>query len=149
MTCVIRGRTLLKQSVVPLVSPLYGPLPGPASSLMHCPPSRNSDWAVQCSLRTWKARSKRSQLALTDLALMLGGTSLVAQRLKHLTAVQETWVRSLSPEDPQEKEKATHSSILAWRIPWREEPGRLQSMGSQRVGHDWATWLHFTGGKKT
>ena len=51
-------------------------------------------------------------------------------------AVQETQVRSLSREDPLEKEKATHPSILAWRIPWREEPGRLQSMGSQRVGHD-------------
>ena len=60
----------------------------------------------------------------------------MAQRLKPLTAVQETWVPSLSPEDPQEKEMATHSSILAWRIPWREEPGRLQAMGSQRVGHD-------------
>ena len=53
----------------------------------------------------------------------------VAQRLKRLTGMQETWVRSLSWEDPQEKEMATHSSTLAWRIPWREEPGRLQSMG--------------------
>ena len=60
----------------------------------------------------------------------------MAQRLKHLPAVQETQVRSLSWEDPLEKEMATHSSILAWRIPWREEPGRLQSMGSQRVGRD-------------
>ena len=55
----------------------------------------------------------------------------------------ETWVRSLGREDPLEKEMATHSSILAWRILWMEEPGRLQSMGSQRVGHDWATSLHF------
>ena len=53
--------------------------------------------------------------------------------------MQETWVRSLGQEDPLKKEMATHSSALAWRIPWREEPGRLQSMGSQRVGHDWAT----------
>ena len=51
-------------------------------------------------------------------------------------------VRSLGPEDPLEKEMATHSSILAWKIPWMEEPGRLQSMGSQRVGHDWMTSLH-------
>ena len=58
--------------------------------------------------------------------------------------MQETWVRSLSREDPLEKEMATHSSILAWRIPWREEPGRLQYMGSQRVRHDWAISLHFT-----
>ena len=62
--------------------------------------------------------------------------SLVAQRVKRLPAMQETWVRSLGQEDPLEKEMATHSSTLAWKIPWTEEPGRLQSMGSQRVGHD-------------
>ena len=54
--------------------------------------------------------------------------------VKNLPAVQDTWVPSL--EDPLEKGMATHSSILAWEIPWTEEPGRLQSMGSQRVGHD-------------
>ena len=63
-------------------------------------------------------------------------TSLVAQMVKHLPAMWETWVRSLSQEDPLEKEMATHSSILAWRIPRTEEPSRLQSMGSQRVGQD-------------
>ena len=63
-------------------------------------------------------------------------TSLVAQSLKHLPPVWETWVRSLGLEDPLEKEMATHFSILAWRIPWTEEPGRLQSTGSQRVRHD-------------
>ena len=63
-------------------------------------------------------------------------TSLVAQRLKSLPPMQETWVRSLGWEDPLEKEMATHSSILVWRIPWMEEPGRLQSTRSQRVGHD-------------
>ena len=57
--------------------------------------------------------------------------SLVAQRVKHLPVVQETWVRSLCQEDPLKKEKATHSSTLGWKIPWMEEPGRLQSMGSQ------------------
>ena len=62
--------------------------------------------------------------------------SLVAQRVKHLPAMQETRVQSLGQEDPLEKEMAPHSSILAWRIPWTEEPGGLQSMGSQRVGHD-------------
>ena len=61
---------------------------------------------------------------------------LLAQMVKNLPAIQETWVQSLGQEDPLEKEMATHSSTLAWRIPWREEPGRLQSMGSQRVGHD-------------
>ena len=63
------------------------------------------------------------------------GSSLVAQRLKHLPAMQETWVRSLGQKDPLEKEMATHSSILAWRIPRTEEPGGIQSAGSQRVRH--------------
>ena len=62
--------------------------------------------------------------------------SLVAQLVKSLPAMRETWVQSLGREDPLEKEMATHSSILACRIPWREEPGGLQSTGSQRVGHD-------------
>ena len=57
-------------------------------------------------------------------------TSLEAQTVKNLPSMQETWVRSLGQEDPLEKEMATHSSILAWRIPWTEEPGELQSMGS-------------------
>ena len=61
---------------------------------------------------------------------------LVIQMVKNLRAVQETWVQSLGWEDLLEKEMATHSSILAWRMPWTEEPGGLQSMGSQRVGHD-------------
>ena len=62
--------------------------------------------------------------------------SLVAQRLKRLPGMWETQVRSLGWEDPMEKEMATHSTTLSWRIPWREEPGRLQSMGLQRVRHD-------------
>ena len=56
--------------------------------------------------------------------------------VKHLPAMQEIWVRSLGWEDPLEKEMATHSSTLVWKIPWMKEPGRQQSMGSQRVGHD-------------
>ena len=63
-------------------------------------------------------------------------TSLVSQLLKSPPTMQETWVQSLGWDDPLEKEMATHSSILAWRIPWTEEPGGLQSMGSQRLGHD-------------
>jgi len=62
--------------------------------------------------------------------------SLVARTMKNLPAVQETRVRSLGWEDPLEKGMATHSSILAWRIPWTEEPGRLQFMGSERVRYD-------------
>ena len=63
----------------------------------------------------------------------------LAQMEKHLPTMQETWVQFLGREDLLEKEMATHSSILAWKIPWTEEPGRLQSMGLQRVGHDWVT----------
>ena len=71
-----------------------------------------------------------------ELSLPKKGASLVAQMIKNLPAILETQVQSLGWEDPLEKGMATHSSILAWRIPWTEEPGRLQSMGSQRVGHD-------------
>ena len=60
----------------------------------------------------------------------------MAQMVKNLPALWETWVQFQSEENPLEKGMATHSSILAWKIPWMEEPGRLESMGSQRVGHD-------------
>ena len=63
-------------------------------------------------------------------------SSLVVQMVKNLPAMWETWVQSLVWEDPLEKGMATHSSILAWRVPWAEEPGGLQSMGLQRVGHN-------------
>ena len=62
--------------------------------------------------------------------------SLVAQTVKHLPTMWETWVQSLDREDPLEKEMATNSSIHAWKIPWTKEPGGLQSIGSQRVGHN-------------
>ena len=68
--------------------------------------------------------------------IMCSRASLVAQRLKHLPPMRETQVQSLGREDPLEKEMVTHSSILAWRIPWTEEHGRLQSLGSQRAGHN-------------
>ena len=60
----------------------------------------------------------------------------MAQTVKHLPTMQETWVQSLGREDALEKEMAIHSSTIAWKIPWTEEPGRLQSMGLQRVRHD-------------
>ena len=66
----------------------------------------------------------------------LRGASLVAEMVKNLPAMKEMGVPSLGREDPLEKGTATHCSLLAWRIPWTEEPGRLQSTGSQRVGHD-------------
>ena len=62
--------------------------------------------------------------------------SLVAQTVKLLSTMRETWVRALGWEDPLEKEMAPHSSTVAWKSPWTEEPGTLQSTGSQRVGHD-------------
>ena len=74
--------------------------------------------------------------SLKDIFILIGDTSLVPQMVKNLPAMQETQVQSLGQEDAIEKGMATHSSILAWRIPWTEEPGELQSMGSQRVGHD-------------
>ena len=85
--------------------------------------------------------STRNWLVLTSMGFTTRGlyvlpASLVAQRLRHLPLMRETWVRSLGQEDPLEKEMATHSNILAWRIPWTEEPGGLQSTGLQRVGHD-------------
>ena len=81
-------------------------------------------------------RKSKYRCPCTDLS------SLVAQMVKRLPTMWETWVQSLGCEDLLEKEMATHSSILPWKIPWMEEPGGLQSMGLQRVGHDWATSLH-------
>ena len=69
----------------------------------------------------------------------------MAQTVKSLPAMWEIWVWSLGWEDPLEKEMVTHSSILAWRILWTEEPGRLRSTGSQRVRHDWGTNFQFQG----
>ena len=90
-------------------------------------------------LRRWSRNplgSPRAGLNPADYGKSTFRDSLVAQRLKPLPAMQETWVRSLGQEDPLEKEMATHSSVLAWRISWTEKPGGLQSTGSQRVGHD-------------
>ena len=72
--------------------------------------------------------------------------SLMAQKVKNLPAMQKTQVWTLGWEDPLEKEMVTHSNILAWKIPWMEEPGRLQFMGSQKVRHNWATNTHFLKG---
>ena len=88
------------------------------------------------SITTGDALQEQDKLRFLDAYRVFSGASLVAQRLKRLPGMQETWVRSLGQEDPLEKEMATHSSILAWRIPWTEESGRLQSMGSQKVRQD-------------
>ena len=79
----------------------------------------------------------RQELELTgSLQFQQLWASLVTQMVMNLPAMQETWVHSLGWEDPQEEGMAIHPSVLAWRIPWTEEPGGLQSMGSQRVRHD-------------
>ena len=85
---------------------------------------------------------KETQESWNRFLLGHSGASQVAQMVKNLPTVQETWVRSLGWEDPLKKGMETHSSILACRIPWTEEPSRLQPMGSQRVGHDWVTNTH-------
>ena len=76
---------------------------------------------------------------MTERLIHTRGSSLVAQVVKNLLARQETRVLSLGGEGPLKKEMATHSSVLVWRSPWTEDPGGLQSMGSQRVGHNRAT----------
>ena len=83
-----------------------------------------------------RTRLKRLSSSSSSSPRFESSASLVAQRLKRLPSMRETWVQFLGWEDALEKEMATHSSILAWRIPWTEEPGGLQSTGSQRVGHD-------------
>ena len=82
-------------------------------------------------------------LAKAILPSLLAKASLLAQMVKNLPAVQKTWVWSLGWEDLLEKGMAAHSSILAWRTPWTEEPGRLQPIGSQKVGHDGVTNTYF------
>ena len=92
------------------------------------PRTRHCGWGPLLRIRPSGTR------VLVDI--FLSSSSLVAQRVRSLPAVRETRLRPLGGADPLEKEMATHSSILAWRIPWTEEPGGLQSRGPQRVGHD-------------
>ena len=89
----------------------------------------------------WELIYNSSMLIFYGVIFSFFWVSLVAQRVKCLPAMQETWVWSLGREDPLEKEMATHSSTLAQKIPWTEEPGRLQSLELQRVEHNWATSL--------
>ena len=95
-------------------------------------------WVMKCSLF-----SSRISFLLHPTLSCANCAGFRGQSLKRLPAMWETWVRSLGWQDPLQKEMAAHSSILAWRIPWMEEPGGIQSTGSQRVGHNWATSLHF------
>ena len=124
---------------------------------MRCSATLGTDYQATGKLQRWICLTKmecrlndpRSSILLWFQVKkknhkLVGGTrgeraSLVAQSIKNPPAMRETWVGSLSQEDPLEEGMATHSSILAWKIPRREEPGRLMSMESQKVGHDWAT----------
>ena len=89
-----------------------------------------------CPHRSQSGRRNNLPSRKEKIILHRIGTSLVAQSVKNLPAVQENWVPSLDLEEPLEKGMPTHSSILAWKIPWTEDPGGLQSMGLQRVRHD-------------
>ena len=79
---------------------------------------------------------EKAEFGINIYTLLNMGALLLVQTVKNLAAMQESQVQSLGQEDPLEKGMATHSSILAWRIPWTQEPGGLQSMGSQGVGYD-------------
>ena len=89
-----------------------------------------------CSVGPLPQMNQCLQFFILSSLLWRNSKSLMAQMIKNMPAIQETRVQSLGWEDPLEKRMGTHSSILAWRIPWTEEPGGLQSMGSQRVRHD-------------
>ena len=148
MPAVIRNWNLFTKSCPTLLWPH-----GLQLAKLLCPwNSLDKNTGVGCHfLLQWVAvafssRSSWQGIEPVSLALQVGNDhylhimvpSLVAKTVKHLPAMWETWVQSLGREDPLEKEMATHSSTLAWKIPWTKEPGRLQSMGSQRLGHNWA-----------
>ena len=107
-------------------SPLPGTVPGS---------SAGKESACNAGHAGLISRSERSAGEGIGYPLQSSWASLVAQLVKNPPAMQETWVQSLCWEDPLDKGKATPSRILAWRIPWTEEPGSLWSIGSQRVGH--------------
>ena len=94
--------------------------------------------SIQWNYSVWHSNGETYTVFVKNY--ILDKVSLVAQTVKNLPVVQETWVWSLGLEYPLKKGMATHSSTLIWRIPWTKESGGIQSMGSQRVGHDWATW---------
>ena len=92
--------------------------------------------------RSLKFVCKTMLLKMEPCMHLQGWTSPVAQMVKNMPAMQETWIQSLGQEDPLVKGMATYSSILTWRIPWTEEPGGLEAMGSHRVRHNWSNLAH-------
>ena len=100
------------------------------------------DWVILLSLPSaYQKMNGQRKINIMEycLSILCNSLHLVAQMVKHLSTMRETRVQSLGWEDPLDKEMAIHSSTIAWKIPWTEEPGRLQSMRLQRVGHDEAT----------
>ena len=96
-------------------------------------------WVLLMDREAWRAAVHdftKSRTRLSDFTSLHFYFPVVAQRVKHLPVMRETWVPSLGREDPLEKEMAIYSSTIAWKIPWTEEPGRLQSIGLQRVRHN-------------
>ena len=125
------------------------PVKGQGHSLIHwISPFPVGSWLLTAFSMWWRFQGSRPGCGRENPTLRLGA-SLVAQTVEPLPAVREPWVQSLGWEEALAKQTATHSSILSWKIPRTEEPGRLQSMGLQRVKHDWATSRHFkTGGRQ-
>ena len=117
-----------------LGNPCSGVKRGAATSV----PSRIPE-AGHCMLSSLTGQCSAWLLSTSHIPRVCNRVTLVAQMIKNLPAMQKTWVLSLVWEDPLEKGMVTHSSILCWRIPWTEEPGSLQSIRLQRVGHGWAT----------
>ena len=113
--------------------PALGGLKNPSSL------TRDQTWAPALEVESYPQDHQGIPMIILIKADAQIWASQVAQMVKNLRAVQDTWVWSLGWEDPLEKGMATHYSILAWRIPQTEDPGGLQSTGSQRVGHDWVT----------
>ena len=102
----------------------------------------SNSWSKLWMFEKWLQNAEFFMFSITVPKDEHSGASQIAQMVKSLPAMQETWVRSLGWEDPVEEDMTTHSSIPARRIPWTEEPGRIQSTGSQRVRHNWATTPH-------
>ena len=116
---------------------IFAPAPFSEPSCVKTPGSNHSQARKTRLVKVTKEKETRTVMIYHILSLYWQiWASLIAQSVKNPPAVQETWVQSLGWEDPLEKEMATHSSIIAWKISWTEEPGELQSMGLQGVRHD-------------
>ena len=116
---------------------------------LACMHALEKEMATHSSVLAWRIPGTEEPGGLPSMGLHRVGhdwSDLSSScHIKSLPAVQETQVKSLSQDDPLEKEMATHSSILVWRIPWTEEPGGLKSMGSHRVWHNWVTFTYMSG----